>query len=170
VLFGIELSVLAFYGIAILTIGAAIMAVTLRNIFHCALSLGMMFLLSSALFILLNADFLAVVQVLIYVGAVVVLFIFAIVLTEKIASAKIRQTNEQKTVAVLLALVFLVVTGMVLAQTQWPHGTAGPPQGSIYVIGRELLSTYLEAFEVASVLLLAALVGAIVCGREALKK
>ena len=169
-LFGVELNVLAFYGISVLAIGAAVLAVTFRNVFHCALALGLLFLFSSALFVLLNADFLAVVQVLIYVGAVVVLFIFAIVLTEKLTSADIRQTNEQKTVAALLSLLFLVVLGIVFAQTPWPRGGNPAAEGSIYIIGRQLLSDYLEPFEVASVLLLAALVGAIVCGKEALKR
>jgi NADH:ubiquinone oxidoreductase subunit 6 (subunit J) len=162
--------VIAFYGISALAVAAAVLAVTFRNVFHCALALGLLFLLSSALFVLLHADFLAVVQVLIYVGAIVVLFIFAIVLTEQITSARVRQTNEQKTVAVLLSLLFLVVIGVVFAQTPWPRGEGTVPEGSIYVIGRQLLSDYLEPFEVASVLLLAALVGAIVCGKEALKR
>jgi NADH-quinone oxidoreductase subunit J len=148
----------------------AVMAVSLRNIFYCALSLIGLIFCSSAIFVLLGADFLAVVQILVYVGAIVVLFLFSIVLTERIASRAIKQTNEQKFISGLLGTLVFVIVAYIVVRTQWPAVPAAMHEATVGVIGKSLLTTYLEPFEVASVLLLAALVGAVVLARERVKK
>jgi len=148
----------------------AAMAVSLRNVFHCALSLIGVVFCTSGLFVLLGADFLAVVQVLVYVGAIVVLFLFSIVLTERIASKAVRQTNEQKGVSAVLAVLAVGVLAYATLRTAWPLGERRIPEGTVRTIGRELLTTYLEPFEVASLLLLGALVGAVFLARERAKK
>ena len=148
----------------------AVMAVSLRHIFYCALSLIGLIFCTSALFVLLGADFLAVVQILVYVGAIVVLFLFSIVLTERIASRSIRQTNEQKAVSALVGVIVFGVVAYVAARSHWPATPAGRSDATVSAIGTDLLTTYLEPFEVASVLLLAALVGAVVLARERVKK
>jgi NADH-quinone oxidoreductase subunit J len=148
----------------------AVMAVSLRHIFYCALALIGLIFCTSALFVLLGADFLAVVQILVYVGAIVVLFLFSIVLTERIASRSIKQTNEQKGVSALVSIIVFGVVGYIAARERWPEAPAGEMDATVGAIGRDLLTTYLEPFEVASVLLLAALVGAVVLGRERVKK
>jgi NADH:ubiquinone oxidoreductase subunit 6 (subunit J) len=148
----------------------AVMAVSLRNIFYCALSLIGLIFCSSAVFVLLGADFLAVVQILVYVGAIVVLFLFSIVLTERIASRAIKQTNEQKVISGVLGLLVLVIVAYVVVRAQWPAVPQAMREATVGVIGEDLLTTYLEPFEVASVLLLAALVGAVVLARERVKK
>lgn len=161
---------LAFKLLALAAVIFAIAAVTLRNIFHCALALAAMFFALSGVFVLLDADFLAVVQILIYVGAVVILMIFAIVLTERIASASMRQTNNLVIPGALLCLALLAGLISVIRTAAWPVLETGPQQETIKIIGRQLLSTHVEAFEVASVLLLAALVGAVFLGKEITKK
>ena len=148
----------------------AVMAVSLRHIFYCALSLIGLIFCTSALFVLLGADFLAVVQVLVYVGAIVVLFLFSIVLTERIASRSIRQTNEQKGVSALVGGIVFAVVAYIAVREHWPPVPTGDMEATVSSIGRDLLTTYLEPFEVASVLLLAALVGAVVLGRERVKR
>ena len=96
-----------FYLLSLVIIISALMVVTLKNIFHCALFLILTLFMVAGVYILLSAEFLAAVQVLIYVGAVSVLIIFAIMLTSQLTSKKIIQTNEQATVAGLVAMGFL---------------------------------------------------------------
>ncbi len=161
---------IVFKVLAGLTVIFALAAVTLRNVFHCALAMAAMFILLSGVFVLLDADFLAVVQILIYVGAVVILVIFAVVLTEKITSETIRQTNRLVVPGLLLCAALLVGTVYVIGRASWPFEVGPPQEETIKLIGTQLLSTHLEAFEVASVLLLAALVGAVFLGKEITKK
>jgi NADH-quinone oxidoreductase subunit J len=148
----------------------AVLAVSLRHVFYCALALIGLIFCTSGLFVLLGAGFLAAVQILVYVGAIVVLFLFSIVLTERIASRSIKQTNEQKGVSALVAVIVFGVVAYISARGHWPAAPAGGMGTTVNVIGRDLLTTYLAPFEVASVLLLAALVGAVVLGRERIKK
>ncbi|MCX5801712.1 MAG: NADH-quinone oxidoreductase subunit J [Candidatus Eisenbacteria bacterium] len=161
---------LAFKLLGLAAVVFAIMAVTLKNIFHCALSLAVMFFALSGVFVLLEADFLAVVQILIYVGAIVILMIFAIVLTERITSDAIRQTNHLLIPGLILCAALLGAFVYIIGGAGWSVEVPPVQKGSVMIIGRQLLSTYLEAFEVASVLLLAALVGAVFLGKEITKK
>ncbi len=161
---------LAFKMLAVAAVVFAVGAVTLRNVFHCALSLAAMVFALSGVFVLLDAEFLAVVQILIYVGAIVILMIFAIVLTERITSTSVRQTNHLVIPGVLLCLGLLAGLFSVMRAAPWPPMRAGTAQETVKVIGRQLLSTHVEAFEVASVLLLAALVGAVFLGKEITRK
>jgi len=160
----------AFKLIALVAVVFAIMAVTLKNIFHCALALAAMFFALSGVFIFLDADFLAVVQILIYVGAIVILMIFAIVLTERITSESIKQTNQLLIPSFALCAALLVGFIYIIRGTVWSSQVPPIQAGTVNVIGRQLLSTHLEAFEVASVLLLAALIGAVFLGKEITKK
>jgi NADH-quinone oxidoreductase subunit J len=148
----------------------AVLAVSLRHIFYCALALIGLIFCTSAIFVLLGADFLAVVQILVYVGAIVVLFLFSIVLTERIASRSIKQTNEQKGVSALVGVIVFGMVAYIATREHWPTVPLAEMDATVNAIGRDLLTTYLEPFEVASVLLLAALVGAVVLGRERVKK
>ena len=169
---GCELLVapLVFKILAVATVVFAVMAVTLRNIFHCALALAAMFIFLSSVFVFLHADFLAVVQVLIYVGAVVILVIFAIVLTEKITSATIRQTNQLVIPGLAFCAAMLGGAIYVICGANWSPDVPVAQKETIKVIGIQLLSTHLEAFEVASLLLLAALVGAVFLGKEVTRR
>jgi len=161
---------LAFKLLGLVAVVFAVMAVTLKNIFHCALSLAAMFFALSGVFVLLDADFLAVVQILIYVGAIVILMIFAIVLTERITSEAIKQTNQLLVPASILCAALLGAFIYVIRGAGWSAQVPVVQKETIKVIGRQLLSTHVEAFEVASVLLLAALVGAVFLGKEITKK
>jgi NADH-quinone oxidoreductase subunit J len=155
-----------FYLFSFIIIVAAILVVSLRNIFHCALMLILCLFSVAALYLLLQADFIAAVQVLIYVGAVAVLLIFAIMLTSRITSKVLRQQNEQVPVALIVSAVFIVVALFALAKTVW-NLQAGPvPEASVKTIGELLLTTYVLPFEIVSVVLLAALIGAIVIAKR----
>ncbi len=155
-----------FYLFSFIIIVAAILVVSLRNIFHCALMLILCLFGVAAIYLLLQADFMAAVQVLIYVGAVSVLLIFAVMLTSRITSTVLRQQNEQVPVALIVSAVFVVVALFALAKTIWNLQDGPVPEASVKIIGELLLTTYVLPFEIVSVVLLAALIGAIVIAKR----
>jgi NAD(P)H-quinone oxidoreductase subunit 6 len=165
---GVQL--VSFILLTILMLGAALGVVLLSNIVYSAFLLGAVFMGIAGLYILLNADFVAAAQVLIYVGAVNVLILFAIMLVNKrqefrvVSGAKVRQAAT----AVVCAGLFALLSTMVLT-TPWAISSATPAgDGSIVKIGLHFFSDYLLPFEITSVLLLVALVGAIVIARREL--
>ena len=142
------------------------MVVTLKNIFHSLLLLILCFFSIAGIYILLSAEFVAAVQVLIYVGAITVLLIFAIMLTAQLYSPSIRQSNEQVIPGLLVVGALLIVTLSVLGRTSWRISTQGIEGQSTVSIGKALLTTYVLPFEVVSLVLLAALIGAIIIARK----
>ena len=142
------MNLLIFYVLAIIAAGSAIMVITVKNIFHSALFLVLTFFSVAGIYVLLNAEFLAAVQVLIYVGAITILVIFAIMLTHQLFSRSLRQVNEQVIPAPLITLIFFVLSLLTLVKTAWPLGGGQLPQDRIFVIGRLLVSEYAIPFEV----------------------
>ena len=155
-----------FIILSITTLGAAVAVVTSKNLFHSALFLILSFVGVAGLYILLEAGFLAVVQIMVYVGAISILIIFAIMLTRRLMAKDLVQRNAQWGISGLVALLFFTVLGFVLLRMDWPVVDAAVPRDSISILGQELMSTYALPFEVASVLLLVALVGSIIIARE----
>jgi NADH-quinone oxidoreductase subunit J len=165
---------IAFSLLAIVMIGAAIRVVTTRNVVHAALYLVLVLAGVAAQYILLAAEFVAITQVLVYIGAIVVLFLFGIMLTraELGNSDDLDNGTPQKVVGGVVGLLLLGTMGWAL----WDRWSTD----RIDVIGRttvelnqttqqisdSIFSTYLVAFEVSSVMLLAALIGAIVLARR----
>lgn len=159
------LVVLAFYSLAGLLVGSALAVVLLPRIVHAALMLVVFFIGTAGLFVLLQAEFLAAVQVLIYAGAITVLILFAIMLTQQAQAPGSNAFNRQRLLAAPVAAGVLGALVGGLGGTAWP---APPPVAEDLTprLGSLLLREYLVPFEVASVLLLVALVGAIVVARE----
>ncbi len=157
---------LVFYILSGIIIGSAIMVVSLKNIFHSLLFLVLCLFSVAGIYVLLSAEFVAAVQVLIYVGAVTVLLIFAIMLTAQLHSQNIRQSNEQVIPGIIIVLTLLMVTLFALGQTSWRISTQGIGGQSILSLGRALLTTYVLPFEVVSLVLIAALIGAIIIARK----
>ncbi len=157
---------MVFYLFAFLIVISALAVVTLRNIFHCALFLILCLFSVAGVYVLLHAEFLAAVQVLLYVGAVAILMIFAIMLTSKLAGREIQMTNEQTFLGLFLSFVLLFGLVYALRGTLFRIVAEGPPSKSTLQIGRLLLTDYVLPFELVSVLLLAALIGAIVIARQ----
>ncbi len=157
----------AFGIIAAAMIISAIRVVTAKNLVRAALYLVVVLAGVAAQYILLAAEFTAVVQVLIYIGAIVVLFLFGIMLTRAPIGEESDLYNDQRGLAAVVALVLLGV--LVYTLNDAFHRThirfAGGPQLTRQV-GDAIFSTYLLPFEVVSVVLLAALVGAIVIARR----
>jgi NAD(P)H-quinone oxidoreductase subunit 6 len=151
-----------------MTIAAAMGVVLLQNIVYSAFLLGAVFVSISGLYILLNADFVAAAQILIYVGAVNVLILFAIMLVNKqedYKAVKLSSVRKATTAAVCIALFGLLTLN--ITSTTWlitPTITKLP--STIVAIGKHLFSDFLLPFELASILLLVALIGAIILARR----
>ena len=154
-----------FYFSAGLTIFFAIRVVTLRNVFHSAIFLALTLLGIACVYLYLDAEFLAIIQVLIYVGAIVTLFIFAIMLTAKIQDRAIRQVNKQGLLSAVVAVAFLYLFITIIRRNPWHASLTGAGVVSLGQLGKSLMTAYALPFEVISLVLLAALVGAIVIGR-----
>ena len=155
---------LLFYCFAGLILLCAVLTVASRNIFHSALYLAACLFGVAAVYVLLQAYFLAAVQVLIYIGAVVVLTIFVINLTKEITGRNVPMVNKQVVPAALVSLLTAVLIVLALVKTGGFDAQAGAESAAnnTALIGKLLLKDYAVAFEVVSVLLLAALIGAIV--------
>lgn len=156
----------SFALIALLVLVSAGLVVTTRNIIHAALWLIACFFGVGALYVLLEAEFLAVVQVLVYVGAVSVLMLFAIMLTPHITHPDVAQVTARWWAAGLLAvLLFGAAIAPVLLNYVWP---AVPDSGLIGVadLGRAFVGPYVLHFQLIGVLLTVALIGAIVIAYE----
>ena len=157
---------IAFGLMALVTIVAALRVVTTRNVVHAALFLILVFAGIAGQMILLGAEFTASVQVLVYIGAIVVLVLFGIMLTRARVSADEEPPASQRALAFLVAALLAVILGATLwsafEDTRLPADTVQRTAE----VSDEIFSTYLVPFEVVSVLLLAALIGAIVVARR----
>ena len=174
-----------FWILAISSIGAAIAVVSMDDVFWAALFLVASFLAIAGLFVLLNAEFLAAVQVLIYVGAISILLIFAIMITRNPQEGS--TSNGFQLVAKLLIGVLLISMSIALVNTDWNElhdyyeigpGVASQANTQVQagavsvfadttpVLAQLLLKDYVLPFEVASILLLAAVIGALVMVQE----
>ncbi len=157
---------IAFWILSAVILVSGFLVVSLKNIFHCALFLMLCLTGVAGIFILLNAEFLAAAQVLIYVGAVSVLMIFAVMLTSNLARKKIVQTNQNALVAFISCAVFVVGALWLIKGTEvWKFSTGSLPVDNIMTIGKLLMTQFMLPFEVVSVLLVAAMIGAIVLAR-----
>lgn len=174
---------IVFWVIAAATIVSAIAVVQLRNLFRAALFLVVTLLGVAGMFVLLRAEFLAAIQVLIYVGAISVLIIFAILMTADVEEGS--PYNRLRVPAGVVAGLFLAAAIFVIINTQWQviddAGFLRNAQGELTQVGQRvadvfsntvprlaslLLRDYVLAFEIASALLLAAVIGALALIRE----
>lgn len=152
-------------------LGAALMVVTTRNLIHAALWLILTLFGVAILFVILNATFLAVVQVIVYIGAIAILMIFAVMLTRRMFQDKGQQVNRNWWIAAIISAVMMIV--LMYALTSWSDMASALPvseisNDSVRDLGIALVSpnAFVIPFEVASILLLAALIGAIMIAWE----
>lgn len=160
------LEIVIFIIFSLVTLTAGLVAVTGQNLFHSALFLILSFIGVAGLYILLEAPFLAAVQILAYVGAIAVLIVFAIMLTRHLMDKDQVQHNAQWGVSALVASLLFGGLAFILLRADWPVVEAAVPEETITILGQDLMGTYLIPFEVASVLLLVSLIGSIVIARE----
>lgn len=173
----LDIGAVAFYVIAIVLVGSSLAVVLLRNIVHAALFLALVFGAAAGVFVLLNAEFIAIVQILIYAGSVTILVLFAIMLTQNAMSRGSSPFGGQTWLAGLIAVALCAGLIYAVGNAQMVSGSAtssvnigGVAGGTVARIGQLLYSpfsySYVLPFEIASVVLLAAIIGAIIIGRE----
>ncbi|MBE9209968.1 NADH-quinone oxidoreductase subunit J [Nostoc sp. LEGE 06077] len=160
--------IVSFGILAVMLIGTALTVVLSSSIVYSAFMLGGVFISMAGMYLLLNADFVAAAQVLVYVGAVNVLILFAIMLVNKRQDfAPFPSAGVRKVFTGIVSIgLFGLLSAMVLA-TPWAYSTT-PVAGesSIVVIGEHFFTDFLLPFELASILLLIAMVGAIILARR----
>jgi len=156
----------AFWILAVVGVGAALTVILLRNVFRAALALILCLLTVAGIYITLSADFLAAVQVLIYVGGISILIILAIMLTREVQRGS--PANKLRIPAFIVEAVFLGVMIFTLVNTPWQISTAPPLAPTTSALAGKLLGEggFILAVEIAAALLLAAILGAIVLVRE----
>ncbi len=165
------LDVFFFYAFAALVLGGALLTVTLRNTVHCAISLIASLSGVAGIFLLQKAEFLFAVQIIVYVGGVMVLFLFVIMLVNLDTAARDRQFNRQWIAAVACVLA-IGAEGVYFVRSGSGAWTFAAPSefalsaGNTEDIARMLFSEYLVPFEIASVLLLVAVVGSVLMARR----
>jgi NADH-quinone oxidoreductase subunit J len=157
---------IAFWLLAIVSVVAALAVVALRNVFRAALSLVLCFITVAGLYVTLSADFLAAVQILVYVGAISILLILAIMLTRDVQLGS--PTNKLRFPAFLAAVVFLGTIAWAVLNTTWGISPGTPLEPTTATLAGKLFGEngYILTVEIAAVMLLAAILGAIVLVRE----
>jgi NADH:ubiquinone oxidoreductase subunit 6 (subunit J) len=156
---------IVFWIMTIFTIGGALGVVTSRSLFHSALYLILSFFGVTGYYVLLSAGFLAVVQLMVYAGAIAILILFAIMFSHK-PMANVSQVNRQWWLGLPLAIVLFVMLVTVVGSVEWPVSDIEPTGDTVQQLGVAFLGSYLIPFEVVSVLLSVALIGAIILARE----
>lgn len=157
---------MVFFFLAAIVVASALAAVTRKNLFHSALFFGLFLLGIAGIYLVLAADFVAITQIFVYVGGVVVLISFAVMLTSRIAEASQQQISEQREASLVAATILLGVMLLVLNQAFSSAKTAVPKEIGVALIGKALLTSYALPFEMVALLLLVAMVAAILMARE----
>ena len=165
-----EISTAIFYLVAAVTVGSAAMVAFSRNIIHSAFSLLGTFAGVAGLYVFLGADFVAGVQVLVYVGGILVLILFAVMLTHRITDVQITNRAAGRLPALVVVAILFALLVQSIGETPWAKAKELVYKATTGSIGDLFLGDYLLPFELASLVLLAALVGAVVIARQEIKE
>jgi NADH-quinone oxidoreductase subunit J len=156
---------LAFWGLAVVLVGSALAVVLTKNLFHAVLWLALALTGTAGVFLLLDAEFLAAVQLLLYAGGIVTVVVFAIVVTERLVGERISQTSRRigGGAAVAVALLALIVS--TFSDRPLPAERPAMATDLTRLIGETVLTRFVLPFELLAVLMLAALMGAMYFAR-----
>ncbi len=155
-----------FYAFAAFTLASAAMMVVSKNVIHSAVGLLFSLFGVAGIYVLLAADFLAVVQILVYVGGILILLLFGVMLSQRITSVEMRTGTLQLVPAILAVAGVFVILYRVISKTSWKIIPKSDFNPTAEKIGNLLMTDFLIPFEIVSVLLLAALVGAAFIARK----
>jgi NADH-quinone oxidoreductase subunit J len=153
-------SQILFYFFAVLTVGSAAVVVFSRSLIYSIFGLLFTFFGVAALYVFLGADFLAATQMVIYVGGVLVLLLFGVMLTHKLYNLDLKTETFQFVPALLLIVAIFGVLLLAMTRATWFSGGVRAPEPTTAEIGKMFMREYILPFEVASVFLLVALIGA----------
>ncbi len=162
-----ELTVILFYVFVLLTLASALVVVFSKNVVHSAFALLFTFFGVAALYVFLLADFLAITQLLIYVGGILVLLLFGVMLTTRVFDVQLRTGTLHILPATVVVALIATILVVLFWGTEWK--SAAPPlagTGTAPALGEHLLTTYVLPFEIASVVLVVAMIGAAMIARR----
>jgi NADH-quinone oxidoreductase subunit J len=166
---GLGLPDVVFYAIAALTVAGAAGVALSRNILYSSIGLLMALLGAGSLYVFLSADFVAVTQLLVYIGGVLVLVLFAVMLTNRITEVNVSNSSFGLFGGALLFVAVAPVLLAVVVYAPWPAAAPTALAPTTAEIGNGFLTKWLLPFEVASLVLLATLIGAVVIARKEIK-
>ena len=156
---------LAFWGLALILLASALAVVLSKNLFHSVLYLALALVGTAGIFLTLDAEFLAAVQILLYAGGVVTIVVFAIVVTERLVGDRITQTSRRIGGGVVAAGALLGALVTVIRRVPLPTSPPAVSGDLTRAIGRNVITIWVLPFELLAVLFLAALLGAIYFAR-----
>jgi NAD(P)H-quinone oxidoreductase subunit 6 len=165
-----DIATAVFYLVVLITIGSALMVALSRNIIYSAFSLLGTFAGVAGLYVFLGADFVAAVQVLIYVGGILILILFAVMLTRRITDVEITNRAAGRIPAVIIIGLLIYLLVQAIRETPWVKAKEAVYEPTTAKIGDLFLENYLLPFELASLVLLAAMIGAVVLSRKEIKE
>tara|TARA_B100000676_G_C17797099_1_gene690167 strand:- start:228 stop:734 length:507 start_codon:yes stop_codon:yes gene_type:complete len=161
-----------FWFFFLITIGSAICVVTVRNLVHAAFWLMITLFCVAALYVFLKADFLAATQVVVYVGGILVLVLFGVMMTSGKLDMNLRTERGQLVLGGIVSAGIFAILLLVVNQTEWEISQipfdAG--EGTTKLIGEAIMGDFLLPFEAASIILLIALIGAVLITRKEIKE
>jgi NADH:ubiquinone oxidoreductase subunit 6 (subunit J) len=159
------LETIAFWALAIVLVGSALAVVLSKNLFHAVLWLALALTGTAGIFLLLNAEFLAAVQLLLYAGGIITIVVFAIVVTERLVGEHLTQTNRRVAAGAVVSVAMLVaiVSSLLRQPLELPDVT--PAGNATQAIGEAVLTRFVLPFELLALLMLAAMLGAIYFAR-----
>ena len=156
----------AFWGLALVLLASSLAVVLSRNLFHSVLYLALALVGTAGVFLLLQSEFLAAVQILLYAGGVITIVVFAIVVTERLVGERLAQTNRGIISGGLVSLIILIAILFFVTRAKLPRAAPPLARDLTETIGRDLLTRFLLPFELLAVLFLAALLGALYFARK----
>jgi NADH-quinone oxidoreductase subunit J len=161
----VTISDVAFWVLSVLLVGSALAVVLSKNLFHAVLWLALALTGTAGIFLLLNAEFLAAVQLLLYAGGIITIVVFAIVVTERLVGERLSQTNRGVVSGALVAIALLVVIVNTLMQRELPSTPLPQLSDITRLMGQQVLTTFVLPFELLALLMLVAMLGAIYFAR-----
>jgi NADH:ubiquinone oxidoreductase subunit 6 (subunit J) len=156
---------ITFAALSVILVGSALAVVLSKNLFHAVLWLALALTGTAGIFLLLDAEFLAAVQLLLYAGGIITIVVFAIVVTERLIGERLTQTNMRIGGGALVSVVLLGFIVVVLGRHPLPASRPEMPGDLTRLIGETVLTRYVLPFELLAVLMLAGMLGAIYFAR-----
>ena len=155
-----------FYVLAFIIVVSAVMVVFNKNVVHSAFSLFFTLFAISGIYVLLKADFIALTQIMVYVGGILILLIFGVMMTTKVTNVELKTKNLNTIPSLVFSIGIVTILIFVIFSTKWNIRLGLDSEETVTQIGIMLLSKYLLPFEIASIVLLVALIGSAMFARR----
>jgi len=155
-----------FYVLAFIIVISAVMVVFNKNIIHSAFSLFFTLFAVSGIYVLLSADFIAITQIMIYVGGILILLLFGVMLTTNITDLELKSKNLNTIPGIIFTVGIISILVFIITTTKWNEKQPVMNVETVSQIGKMLLTNYLLPFEIASIVLLVALIGSAMFARR----